>query len=89
MKSVSDKIPSLKELDLLAERLTAGGVNDRRQIDFCWLIRQACRRPKMYVGKQSFELLATFLAGYDNALDRRQANPRSWGLREFGFWLGP
>jgi len=89
MKSISDKIPSLKELDLLAEHLTAGGVNDRGQIDFCWLIRQACGRPRMYVGKQSFELLATFLDGYDHALNRGQARPRSWGLSEFGHWLVP
>jgi excisionase family DNA binding protein len=87
MKSIYDKIPELKELDLLAERLTTGGVNDPQQIDFCWFIRSACRRPKMYVGKQSFELLATFLSGYDHALDRGQARPRSWGLSEFGHWL--
>ena len=30
MKSIYDKIPSLKELDLLEERLTAGAVNDRQ-----------------------------------------------------------
>jgi hypothetical protein len=88
MKSIFDKIPSLKELDLLAERLTAGGVNDRQQINFCWLIRGACQRPRMYVGKQSFELLANFLAGYDHALGDQQKS-RSWGLSEFGHWLAP
>ena len=92
MKSIYDKIPELKELDLLAERLTKGGVNDPQQIGFCWLIRQACQRPQIFVGKRSFELLATFLSGYDHALDHQQANrsnPRSWGLSEFGHWLAP
>jgi hypothetical protein len=89
VKNTLNKPSIFKELDLLTERLTTGGVNDRQQIDFCWLIRSACQRPQIYVGKQTFELLATFLDGYDHALDRQQANPRSWGLREFGYWLGP
>jgi hypothetical protein len=88
MKSVYDKIPSLKELDLLVERLTTGGVNDSEQINFCLLIRYACQRPRIFVGKQSFELLATFLAGYGHALDRQQKS-RSSGLSEFGDWLVP
>jgi hypothetical protein len=71
MKSALNRHTILKELDLLAERLTTGGINDRQQIDFCWLIRGACRRPEMYVGKHSFELLATFLVGYDHALELR------------------
>src|SRR5262245_34460290 len=89
VKSMPNKHPFLKELDMLEERLTTGGVNDRRQINFCWLIHGACQRPQMYVGKQSFELLANFLAGYDHALDHQQAKPRSWGLSEFGHWLTP
>lgn len=89
MKNIYNKIPSLKEMDLLAERLTTGGINDWQQINFCWLIRGACQRPQMYVGKQNFELLATFLAGYDHALDSQQAKSRGWGLKEFGHWLAP
>src|SRR5215813_12849611 len=89
MKRIYDKIPSLKELDLLTERLTVGGVNDPQEIDFCWLIRLACRRPQNFVEKQSFELLATFLSGYDSALNRGQARSRIWGLSEFGHWLAP
>lgn len=88
MKSTPNKPPILKELDLLEERLTASGVNDRQQIDFCWFIRCACNRPQVYVGKQSFELVAAFLDGYHYALERQQKS-RSWGLREFNEWLGP
>jgi len=89
MKLTPNKPPSLKEIDLLRERLATGGINDWQQINFCLLIRGACQRPQVYVGKQSFELVAAFLDGYDHALDHQQAKPRSWGLREFGYWLGP
>lgn len=68
MKSISDKISSLKEFELLVERLTTGVVNDPERTNFFLLIRGACQRPRMYVGKQSFELLSTFLAGYGHAL---------------------
>jgi hypothetical protein len=43
----------------------------------------------MYLGIQSFELLATLLSGYDCALNRGQARPRSWEPGEFGRWLAP
>jgi hypothetical protein len=73
----------------LVDELNQHRIADNDQIDFCLLIRNACQRPQVYVGKANFEMLASFLEGYDHALDRHPDNPGSWGLREFAFWLGP
>ena len=89
MAHKKDKLEFLKQIDEIADRLRQAGITDNDQIDFVLLVREACARPKVYVGKESFELAATFLDGYDSALDRESNSTRDWGLKNFGDWLGP
>lgn len=84
----SKKRELFKDIYTIIDRLDANGIADNERINFCLLIHAACKRPQVLVGKHSFELMAAYLCGYDSALDRKLSNRRSWGLSEFGFWLG-
>jgi hypothetical protein len=60
----------------LEEKLTSMPQNQISQATFRELIYQVCKRPKMYVGKYSFDMVAAFLEGFVYAL-------RSEGVKDF------
>ena len=83
------KVTPNAEMNLLVERLSMHGISDMQKIDFCLFVFSICLRPQLYVGHKDLRLATTFLDGYDYALDRETGNSRSWGMANFGFWLGP
>ncbi len=52
------------------------------------LLQHMCGRPRMYVRTGTFEEVATFLEGYDSALNEfAPEEVKAVSLREFGRWL--